>query len=412
VAAVKTREVKRYMLNKIKHAKLAKRIRKTPFYSRVRQYLPMPEPKYVDDHNEIDDAEIVRIDWPTNIKKPKIGIVQDEGIYPRWTKYCRFFENNSFDYDLYNIHAHDWIERAGGYDIIVGFFSCAFWHLQEMREKYHFLETYLGKTTYPSSGHANLYEDKCLESYIAKVYSVPFVTTYVSYDKANALSLVENLTYPVVSKIVPASGSIGVELVRTREQGRRVVEQAFSRNGRRTHLNCFRQKNYVYFQDYVPNDGYDIRAITVGKWAFGYYRRVLEGDFRASGMNQLESRELPVEALKIARDVNKIIRSPVLAVDMLRGLDGRYRIIEFSPIFEIIDIPEQLSLNGVPGAYIFDGNESFRFVAKRYWVHELALREFLLNSYLPKMLTHGAANKSLASDPGESRYAISEALPG
>jgi glutathione synthase/RimK-type ligase-like ATP-grasp enzyme len=382
------------MFNKIKGAKLAKRIRKTLFYSRVRQYLPMAEPKYVDDRNEINDAEIVRIDWPTNIEKPKFGIVQDD-IYPRWTKYCRFLENNSFDYDLYNIHAHDWIESAGKYDIIVGFSPCAFWLLQEMREKYHFLETHLGKTTYPSSGHANLYEDKCLESYIAKAYGVPFVTTYVSHDKADALDLVEDLTYPVVSKIVPASGSLGVELVRTREQGRRIVEQAFSRNGRKTHLNCFRQKNYVYFQDYVPNDGYDIRAITVGKWAFGYYRKVLAGDFRASGMNQLESRELPKEALKIARDVNKIIKSPVLAVDMLHGLDGKYRIIEFSPIVEVIDIPEQLSLNGVPGAYVFDGDESFCFETKRYWVHELALREFLLNDYLPKMLSRPAVRASI-----------------
>src|SRR4030042_3846139 len=264
------------MLENIKKVKFIKKLQKSTRYSRIRQYLPMDEAKYVDDRKNLNDAEIVKIDWPHNIKKPKIGVVKDLEAYPRWTKYCRFFENNSFEYDLYNIHAQDWIERAEKYDIIIGFFSCSFCDLLEMREKYHFLETYLGKTTYPSSGHAHLYEDKCLESYIAKAKGIPFVTTYVSHDKADALILVENLTYPVVSKIVPGSGSVGVELVRTREESRRIVEQAFSRNGRKTHLNCFRQKNYVYFQEYVPNDGYDIRAIVIGNMVFGYYRKVLE----------------------------------------------------------------------------------------------------------------------------------------
>ena len=258
-----------------------------------------------------------------------------------------------------------------------------------MREKYHFLETYLGKTTYPSSGHAHLYEDKCLESYIAKAKGIPFVTTYVSHDKADALILVENLTYPVVSKIVPGSGSVGVELVRTREESRRIVEQAFSRNGRKTHLNCFRQKNYVYFQEYVPNDGYDIRAIVIGNMVFGYYRKVLKGDFRASGMNLEEKRALPEEVIKIARRVNKLIKSPFLAVDMLHGLDAEYYIIEFSPISQLVDTPDELHVDGVPGVYVFDDDESFHFEKGRYWVSELALREFLLSDYLP-MVTGGA----------------------
>ena len=374
------------MLESIKNTNYILKFRKTLLYSRIRQYFPMSEDEIVDDRESLDVVDVFTIDWPTQVEKPKIGIVQDPGIYPRWTKYCRFLEHNSFEYEFYNIHAHDWIERAEEYDIILGFFPNAFWHLQEMREKYYFLETFLGKTTYPSAGHANLYEDKNLEAYIAKAHGLQFANTYVSHDKEDALHLVETLEYPFVSKIVPGSGSMGVEMVHNPTQARKIVEQAFSRNGRRTFYNSFRQKNYVYFQDYVPNDGYDIRAVVVGeKWGFGYYRKVLEGDFRASGMDQIEKRGLPEEALQIGRQVNEIVKSPMLAVDMVHGLDGQYYIIEFSPIC-LMRKPDQMLVNNVPGYYVFDEDGSFHFEATRYWPHDLFLAEFLLNHYLPKHL--------------------------
>jgi hypothetical protein len=159
------------------------------------------------------------------------------------------------------------------------------------------------------------------------------------------------------------------------------VEQVFSRQGRGTHLIPFRQKNYIYFQEFIPNDGYDIRVIMIGNWVFGYYRKVLQGDFRASGMNQVEMRALPEDAMKIARKAYRAVRSPMLAVVMVYGLDGNYYIIEFSPVYQI-ELPEDLVVNGVPGVYIFDDDETFHFEAGRYWVHELVLKEFLLKDYL------------------------------
>jgi glutathione synthase/RimK-type ligase-like ATP-grasp enzyme len=369
------------MFETIKHTKIVTKLRKTLFYSHLRQYFPIPDYVYVDDRDKINDAEIVNIEWPSNVKKPRFGIVRDYGIYPRWTKYCRFLENNGFEYGIYNIHAHNWIETAANYDVIIGIVSNEIWRLYELREKYYFLETYLGKVTCPRTGHMNLYENKILEAYISKVCGLPFAKTYVSYDKEDALHILENLNYPAVSKVVPSSGSVGVELVLGARQGRKMVQQAFSRQGRRTHIIPFRQKNYIYFQEFVPNDGYDIRVIVVGDWVFGYYRRTLEGDFRASGMNQIEMRALPEEAMKIARKVYGAVKSPMLVVDMVHGLDGNYRIVEFSPVCQV-ELPEDLVVNGVPGVYIFDDDETFHFEAGRYWVHELVLKEFLLKDYL------------------------------
>jgi glutathione synthase/RimK-type ligase-like ATP-grasp enzyme len=346
----------------------------------------MHSPGYIDDHDIINDAEIVKIDWPIHVKKPTIGIIRDEGIYPRWTKYRRFLENNSFDHNIYDLHANDWIEKAENFDIILGFPLSTIWDLNEFRRKYYLLEKFLGKRCYPSTDHVNLYEDKSLEAYLAEIYDLPFVKTYTSHDEANALNLIKTLAYPLVSKVNPSSGSVGVELVRTEKEARQIVQRAFSRLGRSTFTNHFRQKNYVYFQEFIPNDGYDIRVIVVGNWVLGYYRKVLGGDFRASGMNLVELRELPETPMRIALRVNELIKSPMLAVDMIHALNGNYYVIEYSPIFQS-ELPEDLHVNGVPGVYIFDGSGSFHFEPGKFWVSELALREFLLMDYLPSQET-------------------------
>src|SRR5262249_26049534 len=172
----------------------------------------------------------------------------------------------------------------------------------------------------------------------------------------------------------------------------------FSASGRKTQFPYARQKNYVYFQEFIPNDSYDLRVIVVGNWVFGYYRKALPGDFRASGMNLVEKRDLPKPAMVLALQFNAVVNSPMLVVDMLHGLDGQFHIIEYSPMCQM-ESPEQLHVDGVPGVHIFDEDGNFRFQRGRYWVHELALREFLLNHYLPAV----QKQKSLTGGPASSK---------
>lgn len=370
------------MQARIKKTPFIKKIIKTNLYSRLRKLFPMQAPFYLDDRVKIGDADVVHIDWPENLPKPRVGIVQDYGNYPRWTKYCRFFENNGFPYEILNIHSHNWLEAAKRFDVIVGVPSNEFIYLQEIRRKYFILETYFGKFCYPSTDHLTIYEDKSIEAFLAEKAGIPFVKTYISNDKADAFQIIQTLKYPLVCKNESSSGSVGVELIRNIRQAWKVVDQAFSIQGRSTHLLYHRQKDYIYFQEFVPNDGFDVRAIVVGNWGFGYYRRNLEGDFRASGMNQVELRGLPEEPLRIAWEANKVIKSPVLVVDMLHGLDGKYYVIEYSPLCEV-NTPVQLKVDGESGVYILEEDGKIHFEKARYWLHELALKQFFMADYLP-----------------------------
>lgn len=384
-------------------------MRASALYCRVRRYLPGAENTYVDDREQMAPAEAVALNWPVELPKPRIGIVRDFEPYPRWTKYCRFCERNAVPFEIYDIHAHDWLSQARQFDVIVGIWSCELHSLEELREKYWVLETQLHKATFPSSSHAFLYENKRLESYIGSIHRIPFARTFISHNREDALGLLEKLPYPVLSKMVPASASVGIELVETPKRARTIIEQAFSAAGCKTQFPYARQKNYVYFQQHIPNNGYDIRAIVVGNWVFGYYRKVLPGDFRASGMNLVEKRELPKAAMLHALQLNSVVKSPMLVVDMLQGVDGRFYIIEYSPVCQM-ETPEQLHVDGIPGVYIFDEDSNCRFQPGRYWVNELALREFLLTDYLPTI--RGPVTRTGSAGPvGAAGDAQSEIQP-
>ena len=368
-------------LCQVKEGPLARKIRRSTFYHRFRHLvLPPKEPFVVDDRDQITaDAPPVLIEWPPSTCKPTVGVIQDYGDAPRWTKYCRFLEANAIPHHIYDIHARDWCSAAAAFDVIVGVDSCELFSLDEIRRKYYVLERHLHKKCYPRYEHVLLYEDKLLEAYLSQVYGLAFVRTYIYTCRREALAAAAELTYPLVSKRVPGAGSLGVELVRNYSQCRSIIQEAFSPCGRRTHWPYATQKGYVYFQDYVPNDGYDLRVIVVGTRMFGYYRKVPKGEFRASGMGLVEKRALPAEALRIAERVYGVLQSPMLVVDMLKDLEGQYHIIEISPFCKI-ETPEQLHVRGIPGYYVARGG-SYVFEEGRFWVHELALKEFFGREY-------------------------------
>ncbi len=368
------------MIEALKNYPLVKKVRKTGWYYRFRQSLPGRPQLVVDDSATVENADFVRLEWPANLRKPAFGVVQDAERFPRWTKFCRFLRNNGFSYSIYNVHSHDWLENASRYDAIVGLCSCEPWHLQELRQKYYFLERYLGVRTYPSTEEVLLYENKRLEAYIAEAAGIPFAKTFVSHDREDATALVKNLRYPIVSKVVPSSGSVGVQLLRDSRDATRIIESVFSSNGRKTHVHYFRQKNCVYFQEYIPNDGYDLRVMVVGNLLFGYYRKVPPGDFRASGMGLVEKRALPEKAMELALALNRTVRSPMLVVDFVHALTGQYYVVEFSPVCQM-ETPEQLHVDGVPGAYVWTEDQGFRFQPCRYWLPELALKGFILRTW-------------------------------
>jgi len=212
--------------------------------------------------------------------------------------------------------------------------------------------------------------------FLLSFHKLPVIPTFISFDEEECLQKLNNLTFPLVSKANVGSSSYSVKKINTRASAKRYIRRAFS-SGVSTGFPYYRQKGYVYFQEYVKDARYDLRIILIGNKIFGYYRMRPAHDFRASGAGlRKEGGRLPIDAVKLALKVKEVMPSTMLAVDFLKSPDDEmHQIIETS-INTDIRHPQQLVLNGTAGYYTLDG-EQLVFHPGEFWLQELILEEVI-----------------------------------
>jgi len=325
----------------------------------------------------IETAERVLI----NESKLRVALVKDEddlsfGLITYWPKFERFLRNSSITYSFFNIHSENWLAEASNYDLIVWrpFSDPA--SMYEQLTKISFIEKSLNIRCHPSSSELWTYEDKVRVYFLLSFHKLPVIPTFISFDEQECLRRLNNLTFPLVSKANVGSSSYSVKKLNTRASAKRYIRRAFS-SGVSTGFPYYRQKGYVYFQEYIKDARYDLRIILIGNKIFGYYRMRPAHDFRASGAGlRKEGGRLPIDAVKLALKVKEVMPSTMLAVDFLKSPDDEmHQIIETS-INTDIRHPTQLVYNGTAGYYTLDG-EQLVFHPGEFWLQELILEEVI-----------------------------------
>lgn len=337
--------------------------------------------------NRLNQAPAIILKNPP-AKKIKVGIVKDglvniEGYAHRnssWIFYERFLKNNHIDYIFYDIYKHDWLEVVADLDIIMWHTNSSPSDMYIAESKIYVLEKILGKTCFPSFHEVWQYEDKNRATYLYKSLGLPLIPTLISNSKADAFSLTKKLSFPVIYKTYIGSSSKGVTKVNTLSQARKIINKIFSHKGLKTVFPYFKQKDTVLFQEFIHDAGYDLRIMMIGNKAFGYYRYPKKNDFKASGTGIYEKKEIPKEALQIALEIKTKLNSRLMGVDLLFcKKSNQYKIIETS-LFNQIDTPEQLVIDGVAG-YYDTSNSEFEFKLGKFWIHELVI-EYIIQEYL------------------------------
>lgn len=337
-------------------------------------------------HTPEAEAELLQtapervMNWPENVRKPHVGVVKElvdaYEVYMYWPKFERFLKNNDISYSFIDIYCSNFLEEAKGFDMILWRTLNTPARQMEAETKIRLMEEEQGIVCFPSWKDLWWYEDKERQYYLLKLKGLPVVETFISHSLPEALAYVESCSYPIVSKINIGSGSLGVKKIDSKHTARRLCKRVFS-NGKSTYWSYLKQKDYVYFQRMVENDGVDIRIINLGENYFGYYRHANEGDFRASGTGKVEKHALPTEALELARQTKLALDAKeMIAVDFLYDKsDEKYVIIEVS-IFVQTMTSITAQEDGVPGVYRYrDGK--FQFESGRFWVQELACEEMM-----------------------------------
>lgn len=300
----------------------------------------------------------------------KIAIHHEKNSFSdRWIKYC---DENSISYKIVSCYDSDIVQQLEGCDALM-------WHWNQedykgilfARQLTISLEK-IGKKVFPSVNTAWHHDDKVGQKYLLECINAPFVKSYVFYSKKEANAWLKTTTFPKVFKLRGGAGSTNVKLARTKEKAQAFINKAFSRGflqinrwdrlkdrfwvlrrdknikaikfifkgfGRLfipTELSKFsqREKGYIYFQDFLPNNDHDTRLVIIGDRCFGLRRYTRKNDFRASGSGLIayDTELFDHRCIKIAFDITKKLGAQSVAFDFI--WDGEIpKIVEISYCF-------------------------------------------------------------------------------
>lgn len=297
----------------------------------------------------------------------KIAIHHTPGTFSdRWISYC---EEKGIPYKIVDTYSSDIVKQVEDCDAFM-------WHHHHANYKDALFAKQLlyslqiaGKKVFPDFNTGWHFDDKVGQKYLLEAIGAPLVPSYVFYTKKEALYWIEKTTFPKIFKLRGGAGASNVKLARTKNDARKFVNRAFGKGfpqfGRMTYLKerykkwrngkdslmgvCkgiyrlfvptkfskmhSREKGYAYFQDFVPDNKFDIRIVVIGNnKAFGLKRMVRKDDFRASGSGSIiyDKSGIDERCVKIAFDVAKNLKAQSLALDFVFGKDNNPLIVEIS----------------------------------------------------------------------------------
>ena len=288
-----------------------------------------------------------------------------EGFSIRWIEYC---EKHNIDYKLVNPYQSDIVGQVKDCDVFM-WHHCHDDYRDVMFAKQLIASLELsGIKCFPDHNTTWHFDDKIGQKYLLEAIGAPFVPSYVFYTKKEALNWVSRTTFPKVFKLRGGAGASNVKLIYTRNQAKQIVNKAFRRGfsqfdrlgyfkeryrkwkeGKDSFLGVLkgigrlfvatkfanmhnREKGYVYFQDFIPHNKFDIRVCVVNNKAFALKRMTRKNDFRASGSGDIiyDKAQIDERCVVIAFEVNKKIKAQSMAFDFVFDENDHPLIVEIS----------------------------------------------------------------------------------
>lgn len=297
-------------------------------------------------------------------KDEKIAIHHVPGSFSeRWIAYC---EEKHISYKIVNAYDSDIIEQLSDCTAFM-------WHHHHANYKDVLFAKQLlyslqiaGKKVFPDFNTTWHFDDKVGQKYLLEAIGAPLVPSYVFYDKKTALQWVENASFPKVFKLRGGAGACNVRLVHSKREGKSLVRKAFNRGFlafeglvqlREAYRKfCYqkgpfvdvlkgvvrlfwptlytrmhgREKGYVYFQDFIPDNDFDVRLIVIKDKAYGMRRMCRKNDFRASGSSDFAYAMIDEKTLQVAFDIAEKLSLQSVAFDFIYDSDGNPLVVEMS----------------------------------------------------------------------------------
>lgn len=252
------------------------------------------------------------------IQKDSYGQLHSTHWALPWSDYC---EREGLEYSFVDLLRCDSIKLLKDFDVLLWHFGQ--YNHAEMLEARSILYTAkrMGLKVFPDFNDAWHFDDKVAEMYILQALGAPIPKSRVYYDKDTLKKDVESglIEIPIVGKLRTGSGSHNVKLLKSKHALMSYASKMFSggynpapsllykttSNIRSSHnkeqfmsklkrapeflrtlagaMRFPHEKDYVYLQQFIHNEGYDMKVVVVGDKCAFLVRPVRSHDFRASG---------------------------------------------------------------------------------------------------------------------------------
>lgn len=301
----------------------------------------------------------------------KIAIHFCHGTFSeRWIEYCK---KNKIQYKIVNAYSTDIINQIEGCNIFMWHHSNYDYRDAVFAKQLLFSLQKKGIEVFPDFNTNWHFDDKVGQKYLLEGVNAPLVPSYVFYTEKDALSWIDETSFPKVFKLKGGSGSSNVKLVNNKKEARKLVKKSFGKGfsqfDRLNHLHYRlgnfkagtegvgavlkgiarlfigseysnkypKEKGYIYFQEFIPNNDSDIRVIVIGDKAFAIKRMVRKNDFRASGSGDIiyDNKEIDESCIKVAFDINRNISSQSTAFDFVFDNEKNPKVVEISYGFNV-----------------------------------------------------------------------------
>ncbi|MEI6126666.1 MAG: hypothetical protein WCQ99_08970 [Pseudomonadota bacterium] len=267
----------------------------------------------------------------------------------------------------------------------------------------------MGLQVFPNIKTCWHFDNKLGQKYLFEAINAPLIPTYIFYNKQDALKWVDETTFPKIFKLSRGSSSKNVEIVKSRDEAKKLIKRAFGRGfnpvndpldyfkgGASNAMRAFKNRNvlnvlkrmpyalsekyqkklyfngengYVYFQDFIKDNAFDIRVTVIGNRAFAFTRNVRKNDFRASGSGNIDYNleRIDMRCIQLAFKLAKEIDAQSIAFDFLLDASGKPRISEISYAYQ------DLAVFKCPGHW----DENLTWNDGHLWPQDAILSDFV-----------------------------------
>jgi len=331
--------------------------------------------------------------------------VDNQSYSEKWRK---FLIQRGVKVRYINLFRNDALEQIGNSDGVMWRWSLKFPDRILAPIILDIIEREINIPVYPDYKMRFAWDSKISQFYLFQAKKIKTPKTWIFWNKNDAMNWIEFVDFPLVFKLTSGASSHYVHLIKTKEEARLVIEKMFTKGifkfqnldevivpkiqkryyyrikniardfrdrifrndkyGKRIKQNML-NKNYVYFQEFVPDTKGTYRVAVIGNRAFAYYRYNAPGDFRADPTGKkydVSPNKIPIQLIQHAFNIKKKLEIDSVGMDFLI-YKKKYLLLEFCWTFP------DYKLQKCPGHW----NPDLEWIEGHMWPEEAQVEDFL-----------------------------------